>query len=243
MKINLLSPNKNASKCLVLVGGHGDTVEVLSPLAHSISALLLDHQVCTFDFSTDHTESESVLDIQARELEQVFGQLSDLFGHKSISIWCTSQGAYATTKLLVQNNFVAYISKVVMYDPADYYLSSRGIGSWTGFETYLPTARVVSDELVRLSGDYKVNVVHLPLRNHGPNGYLESEYLDRGKDDAHGYPRLNTQMVKSFYSKLPASNQGKYLEDSLVPHGFVRDGDLQKNLKRVATIAVQLISS
>lgn len=224
------------------MGGDGDTIEVLSRLASNLASSLSNYQICTFDFSTETTSDERLLDIQTKELELVCHQLFDKHHVADITIWCTSRGAYATSKLLASGKFNDKISHVIMYDPADYYASISNNGTWSGYQDYSPNSQVVSDVLTKIKGNTIVDVVHLTLRNYGPNGYFEVEYKNRGKSNPLGFPRLNSQMVKSFYSKIPQKNKGVYLEYKSIPHGFVRDGDLQKNYERVVKSITSLIS-
>ena len=242
MKISLYPPRKQSTNCLILVGGDGDTIEVFAPLTQTISSKLPNHQICTFDFTTE-SQAESILDINTRELTFVCDQLITKHGIKTINIWCTSRGAYPTVKLLQNEKYAKYVRRVIMYDPADYYLSETDLYSWSGSLDYNPSRSVVSDDLVHVKGDCIVDVVHLKLRNYGPNGYLQNEYKNRGLDDPLGFPRLNTRMVKAFYAKLPLKSRGKYLEDQVVPHGFVRDGDIDLNYKLIVDLVADILTS
>lgn len=242
MEISLYPPRNQSPKCLVLVGGDGDTIDVFAPLTQKISSKLPNHQICTFNFTTE-SQGESILDINTRELTFVFDQLITKHGIKTIDIWCTSRGAYPTVKLLQNEKYAKYLRRVIMYDPADYYLSETDLHSWSGSMDYNPSRRVVSDDFAHVKGGCIVDVVYLTLRNYGHDGYIQSEYIDRGLDDPLGFPRLNTSMVKSFYAKLPLKNRGKYLEDPVVPHGFVRDGDVELNYKRIVNLVADILSS
>ncbi len=241
MNIELSKKESHHDKCLLLVGGDGDTIDVFSRLANDLDKALSNYRICSFDFSTETTSDERLLDIQAKELELVCQQLLDNHHVANITIWCTSRGAYATSKLLAKNIFNERISHVIMFDPSDYYTKISGLGTWSGYQDYLPKSQVVSDVLTNIKGNTIVDVVHLTLRNYGPKGYFESEYINRGIDNPLGFHRLNTLMVKSFYSKLPQMNKGVYLEINTIPHGFVRDGDLQKNYERVVKSIKKLI--
>lgn len=242
MKISLYPPGNKSTKCLILVGGDGDTIEVLAPLTKAISSSLPGYIICTFDFTTEPS-SQSVLDINAAELILVCQELVNDHGIEVIDIWCTSRGAYPTVKLLGNKDLAKYVRKVILYDPADYYLGETDLHSWSGYMDYSPVRRVVSDDLENIIGDCLIDVVHLTLKNYSPGGYFESEYPNRGKDNPLGFLRLSTKMVKSFYAKIPSKNRGEYIEDPTVPHGFVRDGDLVKNLDQVSNLAVKIITN
>jgi len=240
----VISPPKKLSKCLVLVGGSGDSSEKFLPLVTQINLQIPETNVCTFTFSS-HSNTESILDIQARELEEVIEQLSAEYGFQSIDIFATSMGAYATIKLLASNQYSSLIRKVILFDPADYYVSAifkdTEDVTWSGAEQYEPTQKVISQELTSITGNVQISVVHLTLRNYGARGYLEKDYVNRGKDESKGYPRLSTEMVKNFYTQITPSNRGKYLELSAVPHGFLRDGDIASNLFKVTDAIIKLI--
>ena len=98
------------------------------------------------------------------------------------------------------------------FNPADYYLNSNQDHTWSGSQDYNPNEKVISDEIKEIIGNFKVDVVHLTLHNYGKTGYIEKEYINRGKNHREAFPRLNTQMVKSFYYKVPNTNKGRYLE-------------------------------
>lgn len=241
MQIKISKSENFHNKCLLLVGGDGDNIDVFSRLANDLDKALSNYRICSFDFSTETIGDERLLDIQAKELELLCHQLFDNHHVTNITIWCTSRGAYATSKLLASGKFNDKISHVIMYDPSNYYTGISNNGTWSGYQDYLPKSQVVSDVLTNIKGNTIIDVVHLTLRNYGPKGYFESEYINRGNDNPLGFPRLNTLMVKSFYSKLPQKNKGVYLEINTIPHGFVRDGDLQKNYERVVKSIKKLI--
>jgi hypothetical protein len=222
-------PAKKYRKCLVLVGGSGDTVEGFTPLVTKLSERLIDYSICTFNFSTK-VEAGSLLDKQAQELEVVLNELVTKHNFIKVDIFCTSQGAYATVKSLSSHKLDNHINNIILYDPADYYLSEIDLHSWSGSSKYLPSKTIVSDELQTISGNMKVHVIHLTLRNYGLHGYLQKEFKDREFDDPSGYPRLNTKMIEAFYAKIPPANKGKYIELSGVPHAILRDGNIATNI-------------
>lgn len=233
---------KQTKKCLVLIGGSGDSSEKFVPLVKLISQELFDYSICTFTF-TSSSATESILEIQSRELEQVINQLVNKYSMTTLSLFCTSMGSYATVKLLAKGNFNNKIKKVIMYDPADYYLNSKQDHTWSGSKTYQPNGKVISDELKAIKGKFMIDVIHLTILNYGKSDYINKEYYMRGKDYPEGYPRLNSQMVKSFYNKTPGTNKGKYIEVSDIPHGgIVRDGNIKENVKKVAKNIVDLLT-
>jgi hypothetical protein len=165
---------------------------------------------------------------------------SKLFDY--LDIWCTSRGAYSTTFLLGNTKFSGFIRHVIMYDPADYYISSKTDNTWSGCQEYLPIGPVVSSEIKNIVGKVTVDVIHLMLKNYGKNGYLQLNYKNRGIDCCNGCPRLNSKMVKSFYDNLPVKNKGKYFVDNTVSHGFVRDGDIENNYLTIAKQVANILN-
>lgn len=241
MNISVYPKNKNQKNCLLLVGGSGDTADGFMPLVTKLGEKLSDYSIGTFSF-TSKSETESLLDIQSRELEEVLNQLVSEHHFSKIDIFCTSQGAYATVVVLSSHKFDESIRSVIAYDPSDHYVEGDDLHSWTGSQEYVPNRRVVSDELANISGSYKVNVVHLTLRNYGTSGYIEKENSKRSEDNPSGYPRLNTQMIKNFYSKIPVSNKGEYIEVSNVPHAILRDGNIPQNIDSVVDTVSKLLA-
>ncbi|MBP9670257.1 hypothetical protein KBD75_02555 [Candidatus Woesebacteria bacterium] len=245
MKITIYPSGPIQENCLVLVGGSGDTTEGFQPIVTKISEKLPDYSICTFSFST-HSEAESLLDLQSRELDEVFSEITTKYNFKKIDVFCTSMGAYATIRLLNNKKYQNLINQVIMFDPADYYLSAKFANSddvtWSGPQEYNPIKPVISSELSTISGNCIVSVVHLTLSNYGVNGYIQKEFKNRGIDDPNGYPRLSTEMVKAFYAKVPTTNSGKYIEQNLVPHAILRDGNIPENLDHVVDLISKLLA-
>lgn len=248
MNIHLFPEGEEKGKCLLLVGGSGDTAERFTPLVSLLSKQLPQHTVCTFTMSSSCQNGESLLEKQAKELGEVMEQLKSNNKFTKFDLFCTSMGAYAAVKVLTNPTYSQLFDKVIFFDPADYYLSSSfgsadGELTWSGYMEYVPNESLISDELKQYQGDAKIDVVHLTLRNHCFEGYIDEKYEDRGKDHSEAYPRLNTKMVKNFYENTPTNNRGTYTEVGDLPHGFIRDGDIQKNLARVADVVTELVSS
>lgn len=248
MEIHLFPTGEVREKCLLLVGGSGDTAERFTPLVEQLSKRLLKHTICTFTMSSTCKEGESLLEQQAKELTEVVEQLVEQHKFAKFDLFCTSMGAYAAVKALVDPKYRQLFDKVIFFDPADYYLSSKfgsadGKLTWSGYMDYSPTEPLVSDELKQYQGEVTIHVVHLTLRNHGTNGYVEAKYEDRGMDHVEAFPRLNTKMVKRFYENTPSKNRGTYLEVTDLPHGFIRDGGIQSNLVKVANVITRLMEA
>lgn len=217
------------------------------PLVEALRDKIPNSAVCTFNFST-HSDSESLLDLQSRELEEVFSQLSSNYNFKEINIFTTSMGAYATINLLNHYIYSAPIKHVIFYDPADYYIGAKIADSndstWSGSDIYRPNKEVISNRLKTIKSSSKISVVHLTLKNYSKSGYIDKEFSNRGVDHESGYPRLNKHMVKHFYSCIPTPNKGRYIKEPSVPHAILRDGDISSNLARVtSTIAEDFLIS
>ena len=242
MEIKIYPSKRYTKDYLVLVGGSGDTCEKFDNLARNISTLLPSKHIVT----TTMTETSSLSDTlraQTDELAQIIDKLITEHDATSIDIFATSMGAYSTCHLLANPKYQNILKKVIFLDPADYYLADNEDikYAWTGFAKYDPTEEVVSSLLKNIQSDVVVDVVRLSIRNYGPRGYLSNNYSERGRGDLAMYPRLNVQMVKVFYSKLPENNQGKYFELPGVPHGFIRDGDIPQNISKIAEVVSSLL--
>lgn len=244
MKIDIHPVGSQYKKCLVLVGGSGDTSKGFIPLIELLLSKLPNTSICTFSFTTRCT-TESILDLQSRELEDVFQQLISDYQYNEINIFTTSMGAYPTIKLLASIRYSNIIKRVIFYDPADYYLSAKfGDSSdvtWSGSQSYTPTKEVVSDKLRDITGITQISVVHLTLKNYGTTGYIKDDFVERALDEPNGYPRISSQMVKSIYDKIPLKNKADYIEEPLVPHAFLRDGNVADNIAKVTSSIIKLL--
>ena len=241
MEISVYQPKNHSKKCLVLIGGSGDNIEKFVPLVDVLRQKIKNFSICTFTFSFEG-RTEYILELQSKELEDVVKQLINNQKFKELYLFCTSMGAYATVRLLAKAIYNNKIRKVIMYDPADYYFNSQQEHTWSGSQAYSAVKPVVSDKLKLIKGNFRIDVVHLTLRNYGKSGYIEPKYINRGKDHSDGYPRLNIEMVQSFYNKTPFANRGRYIEESDVPHGLLRDGNIKQNISKVTQRIADLLT-
>jgi hypothetical protein len=240
MDIKFTPQPKINNSCLVLVGGSGDTIELFQPLANALAEKLPNYSICTFSFSSISKE-KSIFELQTYELEEVFSFITHKKSFKKVLLWSTSMGVFSTIKLLNNSHFSKKINKVILFDPADYYLNDSSVNSeqditWSGSRIYDPNKPTIRSLIKNIKGTFTIDVFHLTLRNYGKKGYIEKDYIKRGGDNPTGFPRLNTNMVKSFHVDTPDVNRGKYLEIPDIPHGFVRDGNINKNIENVAKI-------
>jgi len=80
----------------------------------------------------------------------------------------------------------------------------------------------------------EVYVAHLPVRNYSKKGYA----LNREIDNEGFYSRLNKNMVYAFYEKTPLSNRANYTEIEMVPHAFMRDGNVAGNIRKLSEFVI-----
>ncbi len=245
MLIQLTTQKEIRKNSLILVGGSGDPIEKFQPFANILSSNLTEYTIVTFTLS-QHSNDSDLLKIQSRELTEVIDQLMSEFSFQKLDLWCTSMGAYAAIKALQDDKYKNSFGTIIFFDPADYYLEARisdadKAGTWSGPQDYSPIAPTISMELQNTDSSSLIHVVHLVLRNYSEDGYIASVYQDRGIDHESEFPRLNTAMVESFYKYIPSQNKGEYIEVADVPHGFIRDGNIELNLQRIANVTQSLL--
>ncbi len=237
-----------SNKSLIYVGGSSDTKETLEPL---ITALLNDNifdQIIVVAFGQE--DGDFVIDDLLSQPKQLENTIEALLEKETIllettTILGTSMGAFSLVCVLANNRYVAF-ERVIFLDPADYYLdglrSSEDDASytWSGSAQYQPEKETAASLLPNISLAAKIDVVFLSLRNYMTDGYVEAAYKDRGADHVDGYSRLNADMVRAFYDKLPEKNKGRWVTNNVLPHRFMRDGDVEKNVQEVATLLSEL---
>lgn len=243
-----LSNKKQNKVCLIIVGGFGDKGDDYSDLVDLLKHNLPSLAYCTFTLTQVEKDIDTLLYKQAEELEVLASTLLKRDNFSKLILYTSSMGAFATTMLVTNPKFSKYISHVLYFDPADYYLTgnvTRPSGSitWAGHESYKPNKPTASSLLKKLQGNIKVNVIHFTIKNYGPDGYCTSNLIERGKDWENGCTRLSTDMVKNFYENIPIANKGKYLEVSNLPHGYFRDGDIKQNIQILTNNIVSLINN
>jgi hypothetical protein len=246
MNVRFTPEKSERKKCLILVGGAGDTAERFQALADLLSQRLPKYTICACSLSQSCADGVSLLDAQEAELVDIFSNLTRTQPYSSYTLWCTSMGAYTTVRILMHPLYSQKIDHVIFFDPADYYISDTFSDpnqeiTWSGYQKYKPEKPVISYELTKYEGMAVIDVVHLIVRNYSSMGYVHSDYAKRGEDSTNGFSRLNTEMVKKFYENVPPRNKGTYTEINNLPHGFIRDGNIKQNLENVAKIVAKLI--
>lgn len=165
--------------------------------------------------------------------------------YRRVHLVCTSTGAVPTVFLLNDTVWKEKIGTVVLLDPADYYIPTSedtqlfGNYQWGGAAVYSPTQKTVSDMLLEYKGNAKIHVVGFTLRNTNGTSYYSHE--SRHLDHKHGFPRMNQEMVRAFYNKTPPQNRGEYLLLNDVPHAYVRDGLVEKNILALTELIARLL--
>lgn len=227
---------------LILVGGSGDDARSFDPLIAELHKVLPHIHVVTFSFLGTITQRDVPLHSQVNDLKQVLTQ-SIQRNNKKVYIAATSQGAYSTTHTLVDDVLGSYISRCIFIDPADYYIDdtikTSQVRTWSGVMSYLPNKKTISSLMKEIKSNVIIDVIHFTLRNYGKDGYGNPN--ERGDDNPHMFPRLNTNMVQSFYLNAPEKNRGQYIENNSLPHAFTRDGDIPKNWKILSELIQQRI--
>jgi len=227
---------------LILVGGSGDTARSFDPLITELHIHLPHIRVVTFSFSGTVRQTDLPLHSQVSDLKQILTQSIQRNNNK-VYIAATSQGAYSVAHILKDSTYAPHINKCIFIDPADYYIDENSktsqARSWSGVMSYLPNKKTVSSLMKEINSNVIIDVIHFTLRNYGKDGYVSPS--ERGEDNPQKFPRLNSEMVKSFYLNTPEKNRGQYIENNSLPHAFMRDGDIPKNGKILSELIQQCI--
>lgn len=154
-------------------------------------------------------------------------------------------GAYNTSHILANSSLSKRVVSAIFIDPADYYLNKEdevdGGGTWSGLDEYKSEDKTASDLHTYTDSDVKVHLINFTLRNYSKDGYVAED--KRNIDDPTCLPRSNDDMVKKFYENTHDKNKGEYVEENTLPHAFLDDGDIEKNVTRVARIIIEIIRS
>lgn len=232
----------SSSNVILFVGGSGDSKDSFTSLIEYLIPLFPQHKFITFSFQREKEHSDLFLSQQIIDLREVLNTLIEK-ATPYITLIVTSDGAYSTSHVIIDKRFSQYIKSVIFLDPADYYLDTqvpvKGEQTWTGFQTYSPSKPTTSFLMGTILSDVKIHVVNFTIRNYDKDGYAAIE--KRGEDNEKKYSRLNNDMVQSFYTRAPKKNKGLYIEDNTLPHAFMRDGNIQKNCKRITEILLQCL--
>jgi len=244
IKINYLNLKKNSNSLILFIGGSGDTKDDFNPLIEELQERINNYNFASFSFKGIEENKIFPLSNQTNDLKEVLKFFINKNINKFILI-ATSAGAYSTCEILGSNEFNKLIKKVILIDPADYYVEEakklKIYNTWSGSDEFKPTNRLVSCELFSIKGNFKIDVIHLTLKNYGNHDYIEKDFSKRGKSFPNAFPRLNTMMVKNFYETIPEKNKGKYLEIDNIPHGIFRDGKINQNILKVVNMLQEIL--
>ncbi|MCX6730532.1 MAG: alpha/beta hydrolase [Candidatus Roizmanbacteria bacterium] len=232
-----------SSSIILFVGGSGDSKDSFTSLITQLVVAFPHYKFITFSFRGVEDHKNLLLSQQIDDLKWVIKSILETDESK-ITLVATSNGAYSSSHILINPQFHRHIKNIVFLDPADHYINTqitvKEARTWTGLQPYLPSNPTSSTLLQHISSDIKINVVNFTIRNYGVEGYVEMH--DRGIDNKNKYTRLNNDMVKSFYQNTPNKNRGLYIEDDTLPHAFMRDGDVEKNIRRITHILQRCLS-
>jgi hypothetical protein len=203
----------------------------------------MKHNIFTFSFKGVEENGSKPLKNQIDDLESILQWAIKNYDGK-IDIACTSDGAYSTTHALINHKLSKKIHTAIFIDPADYQISKNTkkeiSGTWSGLDEYKPEETTLSSLLSQINTDTTVHVINFLLRNFTEDGYVSED--KRHIDNPKCFARLNNSMVKSFYKNTPKKNKGKYIEDTKLPHAFIRDGNIERNFKRLASLIMKLLT-
>jgi len=233
--------NKKADSIIVFIGGSGDDKQKFVPLVERLVELGVQKNLLTFSFRGVEERVELPLRQQVEDLKEVLDwTVQNNLG--AVTLISTSMGAFSASLTMVDHKYQDVIVKSIFVDPADYYVRDFPLNEysdWHGFVNYSPIGETGSSSLKKGIGSIKVDLINLTLRNFSRGGYAVIE--ERGIDNSKLYPRLNDNMVRSFYENPPEQNRGKYIENNEIPHAFMRDGNLHQNVEKLANLLFPLL--
>lgn len=232
------------STTLIIVGGSGDDEHSFDPLKRIMGKCMPKLKVVTFSFTSTKSHSDLPLHTQVNDLNAILDH-ENAASHKSCVLMATSQGAYSATHVLVNSHYGQLIKQCILVDPADYYSDTKILlsqaHSWSGFEAYEPEKKTISMLMNDIKSDVVVDVIHFALRNYDKNGYGAPS--ERRVDNPHKFPRLNSNMVESFFRNTPQKNKGHYVVEKTLPHAFMRDGNIDQNCETLSRIIYNLLTN
>lgn len=243
--IDIYPARAESNRLVVFVGGSSDTKDDWAGIINLIQETDPTLSCASFTFAERLSDEPLPLSQQTADLRGVIDFLvAD--NSKEIVLVATSMGFCSASQILHDPKYSQSIRQVILLDPADYPLEadhqlSDQAHTWSGADEFDHPPDLFSDLLPQVSGNYQVDVVHFCLRNYGPDGYIDKQYTNRGRDHSDGFPRLNRAMIRSIYDKLPPDNQGQWLEVDGLPHGINRDGNIAQNIHQISTLLSRLL--
>lgn len=204
LRINFF--DRNAPQTMIVIGGSADTKEKFTNLIERFPED--KYNFVTFSFRGYEEQAYLSIKQQQDDLLEVLQWVISK-GYQDLILIVTSLGAYAAIYALLNQTVNKYIHRVILVDPADYYLEPDKICdqaySWNGSQPYQPTTTTISTLLAQIPAHIKIDVLNLLLRNFTKEGYVAPEL--RSQNNPGCVPRLNPEMVKAFYTNTPEKNR------------------------------------
>jgi len=189
--------NKTSSDIILLVGGSGDSKDSYDNLISRLEPIFPQHKIITFSFKGVEDNCDLPLSQQVEDLAEICDRLINK-SDATISLIVTSNGAFSSSRIIINNRYSTYFKDIVLLDPADHFIDTqetvRSSKTWTGVQKYNPTKPTSSSLMKKITSDIKVHVVNFVIRNYGMEGYVKNS--ERGVDDIKMFSRLNNDMVK-----------------------------------------------
>jgi len=244
LPINYYPARTKANRILILLGGSGNNRDQFDKIARALRRKIPGYDIIAYSTRGLEVGKEYPLKQLSADLEELVAYFSTQKRNIRITLVATSLGAYQSCFLSVSKKFGRLLDTIILLDPGDYHLyvtNNYKHYPWSGFDTYKPNRKTISMLLQDITSNVVIHVVNFTLRNMSSDGYAPSD--ERGQDNPKLFPRLNNDMVRSFYENTPKKNRGKYIEDDTIPHSFLRDGNLQANEKRVVQLIVECLAN
>ncbi len=243
--IDYYPSEKNSPKTVILIGGVGDNRKILGQIITAMYKINSKVNYACFSFLGTESNTPYPYSQQVKDLEAVIKYLIAENKDGELSLIATSAGAFSSVYAVCNKAFKDNIKKLVLLDPADYYLADADkteVHSWSGADDYQPEQATLASKISEIIPQCLVDVIHLSLKNYSAQGYIDEDFQERGNSHEEGYPRLNKEMVQAFYDNLPEINKGKFSQVEGIPHGFVRDGDVEVLIAKVASLLAEHIA-
>lgn len=233
VKFDYFKSKDDSIETIVLIDGSGGNRLKLRPLAEYLNSRFNNKNIVAISFSGTETGVSYPSTTQYDDLKSVLNYLIENKVNKMFNLVCTSMGSVSTALVLNDKHFDKYLANVIMLDPADYLIDmgEKEGKTWVGYERYDFEANTLSKLMNNINSDVKVHVINFKIRNYSDKGYASQS--ERSKDNSKLYSRLNNDMIEAFYERTPYKNHGMYIEDDNLPHAFLRDGNIKRNIKTI----------
>lgn len=228
---------KSLDKVIIFVSGSGDSKQNFYPIIKSVRDNV-EHTLVCFSFRGRETDKNYDRAQQVQDLKDVINHLIE-GGYKEIILVPFSMGFLSVSSILSTNIYSKCITDVIMFDPADY-PTDGSRGTWSGSDKFDSDLELYSDGLENIEGDFKINIIFFGLRNFDPANKPRTN-KERGVDKPDFATRLNIKMSKNIHNQIPEKNRGKFIIDPRLPHAFLRDGNIERNIKDISNYIKKFI--